>query len=70
MDYVGFSLILRGLLAVASVAVLFRASHSAPLALAGLVVGWSAVFVLFDIPVARILLRQRERTAYTSGTIA
>ena len=69
MDYVGFSLILRGLLAVASVAVLFRASHSAPLALAGLVVGWSAVFTLFDIPVARILLRQRERSAYTSGTI-
>jgi O-antigen/teichoic acid export membrane protein len=70
MDYVGFSLILRGLLAVVSVAVLFRASHSAPLALAGLVVGWSAVFILFDIPVARILLRQRERSAYTSGTIA
>lgn len=69
MDYVGFSLILRGLLAIACVAVLFRASHSAPLALAGLVVGWSAVFVLFDIPVARFLLRHRERTACTSVTI-
>ena len=62
MDYVGVSLILRGFLAIASVAVLFRASHSAPLALAGLVVGWGAVFILFDIPVARILLRQRERS--------
>lgn len=70
MDYVGFSLILRGVLAVASVAVLFRTSHSAPLALAGLVVGWSAVFILFDIPVARMLLRQLARSAYTSGTIA
>jgi O-antigen/teichoic acid export membrane protein len=70
MDYVGVSLSLRGLLAVAGVAVLFRASHSAPLALAGLVVGWGAVFILFDIPVARILLRQRERSAYTSGTVA
>jgi O-antigen/teichoic acid export membrane protein len=70
MDYVGVSLILRGILAVASVAVLFRASHSAPLALAGLVVGWGAVFILFDIPVARTLLRQPERSAYTSGTMA
>ena len=70
MDYVGVSLVLRGLLAVASVAVLFRASHSAPLALAGLVAGWSAVFILFDIPMARILLRQRERPASTSGTMA
>ena len=57
-------------MAVASVAVLFRASHSAPLALAGLVAGWSAVFILFDIPVARTLLRQRERSAYTPGTMA
>lgn len=69
MDYVGFSLILRGLLAVASVAVLFRASHSAPLALAGLVVGWSAVFILFDIPVARFLLRHRDRSARRSDTM-
>src|SRR6202035_581396 len=70
MDYVGLSLILRGLLAVACVAALFRATHSASLALAGLAVGWSAVFILFDIPVARILLRQRERPALTSDTIA
>jgi O-antigen/teichoic acid export membrane protein len=63
MDYVGISLTLRGLLAVSSVAVLFRASHSAPLALAGLVIGWSAVFILFDIPVARRLLRQGKRSA-------
>jgi O-antigen/teichoic acid export membrane protein len=69
MDYVGLSLILRGLLAVAGVAVLFRASHSAPLALAGLVLGWSAVFILFDIPVARILIRRREQAACTSGTV-
>jgi O-antigen/teichoic acid export membrane protein len=66
MDYVGFSLILRGLLAVASVAVLFRASHSAPLALAGLAIGWSAVFILFDIPMARILIRQGGRPARVS----
>jgi O-antigen/teichoic acid export membrane protein len=70
MDYVGVSLTLRGFLAVASVAVLFRASHSAPIALAGLVIGWSAVFILFDIPVARSLLRQRERSAYSPGTMA
>lgn len=70
MDYVGVSLILRGVLAVAGVAVLFRASRSAPLALVGLVVGWSAVFILFDVPMARILLRQRVRSAYSSGTIA
>jgi len=70
MDYVGFSLILRGLLAVAGVAVLFRAIHSAPLALVALVVGWGAVLILFDIPVARILLRQRQRPVLTSDTIA
>jgi O-antigen/teichoic acid export membrane protein len=70
MDYVGVSLILRGLVAVAGVAVLFRASHSAPLALAGLVVGWGVVFILFDIPVARFMLRQRKQSANTSGTMA
>ncbi len=70
MDYVGVSLTIRGFLAVASVAVLFRASHSAPLALAGLVVGWASVFILFDIPAARILVRQRERSACTLGRIA
>lgn len=59
MDYVGVSLILRGFLAVASVAILFRTSHSAPIALAGLVVSWGAVFILYDIPVARTLLHQR-----------
>jgi len=69
MDYVGFSLILRGLLALASVAVLFRASHSAPIALAGLVIGWSVVFILFDIPVARFLLRHRHRSARASATM-
>lgn len=63
MDYVGVSFSLRGLLAVAGVAVLFRAGHSAPLALAGLVAGWTTVFILFDIPVARNLLRQRKESA-------
>jgi O-antigen/teichoic acid export membrane protein len=53
MDYVGISLTLRGILAVASVAVLFRASRSAPLALAGLVITWVAAFILFDVPMAR-----------------
>ena len=67
MDYVGFSLILRGLLAVASVTVLFRASRSAPFALAGLVIGWIAVFLLFDIPMARILLRELQRSTCTPG---
>ena len=62
MDYVGVSLLLRGVLAVASVAILFPVSHSAPIALAGLVVGWVGVFILFDIPVARILLRQHEKS--------
>lgn len=70
MDYVGLSLILRGLLALASVAVLLRASHSAPIALAGLVVSWSAVFILFDMPMARILIHQRERQAGASDTIS
>lgn len=70
MDYVGLSLILRGLFAVASVAVLFRVSHSALLALAGLVVGWSAVFILFDIPVTRILLRERQRLSCSSDRAA
>lgn len=64
MDYVGVSLIMRGLLAVASVTALFHASHSAPIALAGLVVGWVAVFIMFDIPVSRSMLRHRERTTH------
>ena len=69
MDYVGVSLTLRGFLAVVSVAVLFRASHSAPLALAGVAVGWSAVFILFDIPMARILLRGTKRAANAPSTM-
>jgi O-antigen/teichoic acid export membrane protein len=69
MDYVGVSLSLRGLLAVASVAVLFRASHSAPLGLAGLVAGWGAAFILFDIPMSQILLRQRNQSANASDRI-
>jgi O-antigen/teichoic acid export membrane protein len=68
MDYVGLSLTLRGILAIAGVAILFRASHSAPLALAGLVLGWIAVFILFDIPAARLLLRHRNRNTCTSDT--
>ena len=70
MDYVGCSLILRGLMAIASVAALFRASHSAPLALAGMVAAWIGVFVLFEIPAARILVRQRERSGHASGEAA
>jgi len=70
MDYVGFSLIFRGLLAFASVVVLLRVSHSAPIALAGMVVTWSAVFILFDIPVGRILVHRRERPAYASDTVS
>ena len=70
MDYVGLSYILRGLLAVASVVALLRAYHSAPIALAGLVVSWSAVLILFDIPVARFLLRQRDRSARASDTMS
>lgn len=61
MDYVGLSLVLRGLLAFAGVVVLLRASHSAPIALAGLVLSWSAVFVLFDLPAARVLVYRRAR---------
>jgi O-antigen/teichoic acid export membrane protein len=68
MDYVGVSLAIRGFLAAASVVVLFRASNSAPLALAGLTIGWVAVFILFDIPVARILFRQSESSAYSLRT--
>lgn len=63
MDYVGFSLTARGILAIACVAVLFRTTRSAPVALAGMVVGWMAVFVLFDIPAAHRLLRGHEQTA-------
>lgn len=70
MDYVGFSLTLRGILAVASVAVLFRASRSAPLALAGLVIAWATVFLLFDIPMARNLLRHRKPSAFNAGRVA
>lgn len=70
MDYVGLSLILRGLLALAGVALLLRASHSAPIALAGIVVSWSAVLVLFDMPMARTLIRQRERQAGSTDTIS
>jgi O-antigen/teichoic acid export membrane protein len=70
MDYVGISLILRSLLAFASVVALLHASHSAPIALAGMVVSWCGVFFLFDIPVARNLLRKRERPARISETIS
>jgi O-antigen/teichoic acid export membrane protein len=69
MDYVGLSFILRGLLAVASVVALLRARHSAPIALAGLVVSWGVVFILFDIPVARFLLGHRDRSARPSDTM-
>jgi O-antigen/teichoic acid export membrane protein len=67
LDYMGFSLVLRGLLAIAGVAALFRVSHSAPLALAGLAVAWGAALVLFDTPMARSLLRQRGQSAHASG---
>jgi O-antigen/teichoic acid export membrane protein len=70
MDYVGVSLTLRGFLAVASVAIIFRVSHSAPLALAGMGIVWSAVFVVFDIPAARLLLRQLPRSARRQHGIA
>lgn len=70
MDYVGMSLTLRGVLALVSVGVLFWASHSAPIALGGMVAGWTAVFFLFDIPVARNLLSRRDRSASTSSAMA
>jgi O-antigen/teichoic acid export membrane protein len=70
MDYVGVSLILRGVLAVAGVAVVFRASHSAPLALGGLALGWSAVFIVFDIPMARILLHHRVPSTCAPSAVA
>jgi O-antigen/teichoic acid export membrane protein len=66
MDYVGCSLTLRGVAAIVSVAVLFGASHSAPVALTGLAVVWSAVFILFDIPMARNLLRHRKLSTHGS----
>jgi len=69
MDYVGISLILRSLLAFATVVALLHASHSAPIALAGMAVSWGAVFMLFDIPVARILIRRRGQPARTSDAI-
>ena len=68
MDYVGLSLSIRGLLAVSSVAVLFYASHSVPIALAGQVAGWAAVFLLFDVPVARLLLHRPQQSANASHT--
>jgi len=64
MDYVGVSLILRGLLAISSVALVFHASHSALLALTGLLIAWVAVLILFDIPVARSILRSRDLKSY------
>jgi O-antigen/teichoic acid export membrane protein len=70
MDYVGISLILRSLLAFVSVVALLRASRSVPIALAGMVVSWGAVFMLFDIPVTRNLIRRREQQARASDTIS
>jgi O-antigen/teichoic acid export membrane protein len=70
MDYVGVSFCLRGLLAVTGVAVLFRASHSAALGLAGLVTAWGAVLILFDLPVARNLVRWRKQIANASDKMA
>jgi O-antigen/teichoic acid export membrane protein len=70
MDYISVSFALRGLLAAASVTILFRASHSAPVALAGLVLAWGAVFLLFDIPMARTLLRERQRSAHNLAETA
>jgi O-antigen/teichoic acid export membrane protein len=70
MDYVGASLVLRGILGVASVALLFRAVHSAPTALAGLAVGWGAVLILFDVPMGQGLLRERGGSACTSDAMA
>lgn len=70
MDYVGFSCMLRGLLAVASVVTLLRAGHSAPIALAGLALSWGLVFILFDIPIARLLVRHRNLSALLSDTIS
>jgi O-antigen/teichoic acid export membrane protein len=68
MDYVGLSYILRGVLAFASVVVLLRASHSALIALAGIAVSWCAVFILFDIPMARLLIHNRKRSTRSLNT--
>jgi O-antigen/teichoic acid export membrane protein len=70
MDYMGLSLILRAIAATASVTILFRATHSGPIALAGLAASWSAVFVLYDIPVARIVLRQRKQSSIAADSPA
>lgn len=70
MDYVGVSFSLRGVLSLASVAILFRASHSAALGLAGLAISWGAVFILFDIPMARNLVRTRNHLAHAAGLMA
>ena len=60
MDYVGLSLTIRGVAAIVAVAALFLLSHSVSLALAGLVVAWTSVLFLFDAPMARALLKQRQ----------
>jgi len=70
MDYVGLSLVLRGILAFIGVVVLLRATRSAPIALAGLILGWSAVFVLFDVPAARNLVHRRGKQASSAGMIS
>jgi O-antigen/teichoic acid export membrane protein len=68
MDYVGISLVLRGLLAFSSVLVVFGVTHSAALSLSGVAAGWIAIFLLFDIPVARALVRHgRCNAAAHSG---
>jgi O-antigen/teichoic acid export membrane protein len=59
MDYVGASLILRGVVGTTSVALLFYVSRSTSLALLGLVVGWLSIFLLFDLPMTHTLLRYR-----------
>lgn len=69
MDYVGLSLALRGFFAVACVAILFRATHSAAVALAGLVVAWGTVLILFDLPSARRLHGQLG-TSFLAKAIA
>jgi O-antigen/teichoic acid export membrane protein len=70
MDYVGLSLLFRGLFAFAAVVVLLRASHSAPIALAGVLASWSAVFILFDVPAARVLVHRRERQGFSLDKIS
>lgn len=60
MDYVGLSLTIRGGAAIVAVAALFIVSHSVLLSLAGIVIGWTAVLFLFDVPMARVLLKQQQ----------